>query len=193
MSVATFVIHIDNMSYRVSENDVVEFLAINPENILNIKMVKNDRGQANGDCYVEISNQSDAEAALKKHLTQFAGRKAQISKSSPEEMNNSRAPVKVKGGKGGKWDGTVRLYGFSYESTIDTVMEFCQGLDVLPGRVVIEKDVSGRSSGNAYVQFATFTGAYGALDRNKKQLDSIGRYIDSEASSNVDYRICVLI
>ena len=121
---ATFVLHIDNMSYRAHEQDVVDFLGIDPSAILTVKMIKNDKGQANGDCFVEIADQENAERALSMNGMKMCDRKAMISKSSPEAMSNNKVPVKV---RGGKWDGTVRLYGFTYDSTVDTVLEYCEG------------------------------------------------------------------
>lgn len=124
LPIPTFVLHIDNMSYRSTEQDIIDFLGIDPASILNVKLVKNDRGQSNGDCFVEINNETDARKALGLNGQKFCERKAMITKSSPEAMNSDKVPIKV---KGGKWDGTVRLYGFTYDSNVDTVLEYCHG------------------------------------------------------------------
>jgi len=186
---SVFVVQLDNLPYRASEDEIIEFLRINPSNVSRIKMVKNDRGQANGNCFVEINNQEDAEKALA--LSGSRGkldRMISVMKSTTDAMNCTVIPVKTRG----KWDGTVRLYGFTYDSTIATVLEFCQGVDVLPGKVLLAKDQGGRHSGNAFVQCTTFHGANTILTRHKNTLDSIGRYIDCEHSSHSEYRKALL-
>ena len=93
---------------------------------------------------------------------------------------------------GGKWDGTVRLYGFTYDSTINTVQEFCQNLNPIPSRILLEKDSQGRHNGNVFIQFYTFSDAEEAIRRDKRVVKSIDRYIDAEPSSNAAFRKALL-
>lgn len=55
----TFVLHLDNLDYRCTTNDIIKFLGTDPKKISEIKLVKNDKGQANGDAFVEIFQDSD--------------------------------------------------------------------------------------------------------------------------------------
>ncbi|KAI5074845.1 hypothetical protein GOP47_0010806 [Adiantum capillus-veneris] len=70
----------------------------------------------------------------------------------------------------------VRLRGLPFSATESDVEEFFKGLELGPDGIVICVNFQGRSSGQAYVQFASVEIADKALDRNRQHMGS--RYIE---------------
>lgn len=70
----------------------------------------------------------------------------------------------------------VRLRGLPFSATESEIEEFFKGLELGPDGIVICVNFQGRSSGQAYVQFASVEVADKALDRNRQHMGS--RYIE---------------
>ncbi|MCO5559795.1 hypothetical protein L7F22_013399 [Adiantum nelumboides] len=75
-----------------------------------------------------------------------------------------------------KHSNVVRLRGLPFSATESEIEEFFQGLELGPDGIVICVNFQGRSSGQAYVQFASVEIADKALDRNRQHMGS--RYIE---------------
>eukprot|EP00250_Pteridium_aquilinum_P033242 c5358_g1_i1 orf=678-2033(-) len=75
-----------------------------------------------------------------------------------------------------KHSDVVRLRGLPFSATESEIEEFFKGLELGPDGVVICVNFQGRSTGQAYVQFASVEVADKALDRNRQHMGS--RYIE---------------
>ena len=171
-----FAIFIKNLTYDTTEEQLKEFLN-NGVGVTTVRFSTDSKGRRNGECFVVYSNFEDAQSAMKMDGKSFHGRKAMLHRSTITDFQRANMSVPGSTKNLSTWDGTVRLCGFTYSSDVNTVLNFCQGLKVIPNRVVLEKDEQGRTKSNAAVQFATFSDAEECLKRNKSTLDVIGRYI----------------
>lgn len=70
----------------------------------------------------------------------------------------------------------VRLRGLPFSASESEIEDFFKGLELGPDGVVICVNFQGRSTGQAYVQFATAEVANKALERNRQHMGS--RYIE---------------
>ncbi|EFJ14378.1 hypothetical protein SELMODRAFT_446014 [Selaginella moellendorffii] len=75
-----------------------------------------------------------------------------------------------------KRSNVVRLRGLPFSATEVDIKEFFRGLDLGPDGIVICVNFQGRSTGQAYVQFATAELANKSLERNRQHIGS--RYIE---------------
>lgn len=86
------------------------------------------------------------------------------------------------GGAAGSGDGVMRLRGMPWNSSVQDVISFCSGLNIVSGGVTIAVNEDGSQTGDAYVEFATI----GEADRaaKEKHKEKIGhRYIEVFKSS----------
>jgi hypothetical protein len=75
-----------------------------------------------------------------------------------------------------KRSNVVRLRGLPFSASEADIADFFKGLEKGPDGVVVCVNFQGRSTGQAYVQFATAELANKALDRNRQHIGS--RYIE---------------
>ncbi|KAJ7571163.1 hypothetical protein O6H91_01G152400 [Diphasiastrum complanatum] len=75
-----------------------------------------------------------------------------------------------------KRSNVVRLRGLPFNATESDISDFFKGLEMGPDGVVICVNFQGRSTGQAYAQFATAEQANKALERNRQHIGS--RYIE---------------
>merc|ERR1712001_709402 len=86
--------------------------------------------------------------------------------------------------KGGDSDSVVRLRGLPFDSTKADIEKFFEGMEITNNGILMTSDYQGRSSGEAYVQFAEKGDVDKALEKNKQ---SIGhRYIEVFRSSMME-------
>jgi len=79
------------------------------------------------------------------------------------------------GGDGAGKEGTLRMRGLPYRSTVDDIFRFFAGFQLLPGGIVLgQRD--GRPSGEAWVTFANPAEAQRAMSMNGKHMGS--RYVE---------------
>jgi len=188
---SSFVIYVGNIPYDASESDITSHLELDPSQCtVKINIAKD--GRPNGDCFIDIKNQEAAELALKKGGTRMENtsnptrnpRRLAISKSTQVEMSSNKAPLRGRD----KWDGIVKLRGFTNESTEQHVREFLTGLQYNANTIVFPRNPLGQSIGEAFVQFYTYAQAQECIARDKQTMASISRYIDCMKSSNMEMR-----
>ncbi|CAM6037574.1 unnamed protein product [Sphagnum compactum] len=75
-----------------------------------------------------------------------------------------------------KRSNVVRLRGLPFSASESDIADFFKGLELGPDGVVVCVNFQGRSTGQAYVQFATVELANKALERNRQHIGS--RYIE---------------
>ncbi|CAM6010420.1 unnamed protein product [Sphagnum balticum] len=88
-----------------------------------------------------------------------------------------------------KRSNVVRLRGLPFSASEADIADFFKGLEKGPDGVVVCVNFQGRSTGQAYVQFATAELANKALDRNRQHIGS--RYIEVFKGHPADMQVCV--
>ena len=83
-------------------------------------------------------------------------------------------------------DGTVRLRGLPFGCSKEEVVQFFQGLEIVPNGITLTMDYQGRSTGEAFVQFASKEIAENALGKHKERIGH--RYIEIFRSSRSEIK-----
>ncbi|XP_003223731.3 heterogeneous nuclear ribonucleoprotein H3 isoform X2 [Anolis carolinensis] len=83
-------------------------------------------------------------------------------------------------------DGTVRLRGLPFGCSKEEIVQFFQGLEIVPNGITLTLDYQGRSTGEAFVQFASKEIAEKALGKHKERIGH--RYIEIFKSSKSEIR-----
>lgn len=84
-------LYIGNLSYSTTEDEIVELMA--PFGTTDSIQLIKDRhtGQSKGFGFIEMSNNSEADAAIKGlNETNFKGRKLKLNQAQPRDKNKSR-------------------------------------------------------------------------------------------------------
>jgi len=141
-------------------------------------------GRPSGEAYIEMASQEDLDKALEMDKKHMGKRYIEVFKSKYSEME---WVVKRAGKTGesddpfGQNDNVCRLRGLPFDCTKSDIEKFYEGLDITNNGILLTTDYQGRSSGEAYVQFASKEHAEKGLEKNK---ESIGhRYIEVFRSS----------
>nr|CAD7404546.1 unnamed protein product [Timema poppensis] len=159
---------------------------------LGIHMTMSAEGRPSGEAYVEFDSEEDIENALKKDLQRMGHRYIEVFKVKRSEMEWD---VNRSGTTGQTMDDAcVKLRGIPFGCSKDDIIEFFSGLEIVPNGISLPTDFSGRSTGEAYVQFISKEVAEKALlkhkEKNRTQVGSKGvrGYIEIFRSSLMEVR-----
>ncbi|KAM6923689.1 heterogeneous nuclear ribonucleoprotein H2-like isoform 3-T3 [Xenentodon cancila] len=83
-------------------------------------------------------------------------------------------------------DGLVRLRGLPFGCSKEEIVQFFSGLEIVPNGITLPVDIQGRSTGEAFVQFASQDIAEKALKKHKERIGH--RYIEIFKSSRAEVR-----
>ncbi|KFW78553.1 Heterogeneous nuclear ribonucleoprotein H, partial [Manacus vitellinus] len=83
-------------------------------------------------------------------------------------------------------DGFVRLRGLPFGCSKEEIVQFFSGLEIVPNGITLPVDFQGRSTGEAFVQFASQEIAEKALKKHKERIGH--RYIEIFKSSRAEVR-----
>ncbi|XP_038599436.1 heterogeneous nuclear ribonucleoprotein H3 isoform X3 [Ornithorhynchus anatinus] len=83
-------------------------------------------------------------------------------------------------------DGTVRLRGLPFGCSKEEIVQFFTGLEIVPNGITLTMDYQGRSTGEAFVQFASKEIAENALGKHKERIGH--RYIEIFKSSRSEIK-----
>lgn len=193
-----FVIHLKCLPFKVTDDDIINFLELSEEEYDEIKRVVRSDGKNSGECFVICDSLASQEKALSQDGQTMEGfsKAIEVFPSNQEKMKqnlviqskpiptrenlNSHKPQKE------FWDGIIRMRGLPYESTIKDVEEFFTGIQFMEGGIHFPLNVKGNSTGQAFIQFENYTTANEGMSRNKQSIG--GRYIELFRSSNDELR-----
>lgn len=190
-----YVLHLRGLPYSSTEESIVSWFendaSIDTSTIANCKVTQNDDGRHSGEAFISFTDQGAAEQAETLNRKDFPGsrRYVEIRRSDPERMQ--RGTTNTGGQSGGfrgsgNWDGIVKMRGLPFKSSVTDVEDFFSGLSWAQNGIFFPLNNQGESTGQAYVQFDTFSNAEMALERNKNLIG--GRYIELFKSNNTDMR-----
>ncbi|XP_053573201.1 heterogeneous nuclear ribonucleoprotein H isoform X1 [Bombina bombina] len=150
-----------------------------------IHFIYTREGRPSGEAFVEFETEDDLKLALKKDRETLGHRYVEVFKSNTVEMDwvlkhtGPNSPDTAN-------DGFVRLRGLPFGCSKEEIVQFFSGLEIVPNGITLPVDFQGRSTGEAFVQFASQEIAEKAL---KKHKDRIGhRYIEIFKSSRAEVR-----
>ncbi|XP_073695474.1 G-rich sequence factor 1 [Garra rufa] len=129
-------------------------------------------GRSTGQAFIELEHEEDVCKALDLHKHYLGQRFVEVS-----EVTNNDAEALLKATQQlTESDGVVRLRGLPFSSTEKDIINFFSGLEIVEDGVTIVLDRKGRSSGDAFVQFATKEMAELALKKDREVIGN--RYIE---------------
>ncbi|KAK1788193.1 hypothetical protein P4O66_016656 [Electrophorus voltai] len=142
-------------------------------------------GRPSGEAFVEFESEEDVKKALKKDRETMGHRYVEIFKSNSVEMDwvlkhtGPNCPET-------EGDGLVRLRGLPFGCSKEEIVQFFSGLEIVPNGITLPVDYMWRSTGEAFVQFASQDIAEKALKKHKERIGH--RYIEIFKSSRAEVR-----
>uniref|UniRef100_A0A8C2FL18 Heterogeneous nuclear ribonucleoprotein H1, like n=1 Tax=Cyprinus carpio TaxID=7962 RepID=A0A8C2FL18_CYPCA len=142
-------------------------------------------GRPSGEAFVELESEEDLRFAIKKDRETMGHRYVEVFKSNNVEMDwvmkhtGPNCPET-------EGDGLVRLRGLPFGCSKEEIVQFFSGLEIVPNGITLPVDFQGRSTGEAFVQFASQEIAEKALKKHKERIGH--RYIEIFKSSRAEVR-----
>ncbi|XP_062309135.1 heterogeneous nuclear ribonucleoprotein H1, like isoform X2 [Osmerus eperlanus] len=142
-------------------------------------------GRPSGEAFVELETEEDLKIAVKKDRETLGHRYVEVFKSNNVEMDwvmkhtGPNCPET-------EGDGLVRLRGLPFGCSKEEIVQFFSGLEIVPNGITLPVDFQGRSTGEAFVQFASQDIAEKALKKHKERIGH--RYIEIFKSSRAEVR-----
>ncbi|XP_017274313.1 heterogeneous nuclear ribonucleoprotein H3 isoform X2 [Kryptolebias marmoratus] len=136
-------------------------------------------GRSTGEAFIELKTSEDYKNALAKDRKYMGHRYVEVFKSKHSEMN---WVLKRSGPPPDNCNGcVVKLRGLPFGCSKEEIVQFFSGLRIVPNGITLPVDYQGRSTGEAFVQFASKEIAEKALGKHKERIGH--RYIEIFKSS----------
>lgn len=182
-----FIVRIRGLPWSSSKDDIVKFFSdCNIKGGLNgIHMTLSREGRPSGSAYVEFETQEDVDKALEKDNQHIGQRYIEVFRCKKREMRTALRRMGINGEKDSN-DACVRLRGLPFECSKEEIAHFFAGLEIVRNGITLPVDFQGRSTGEAYVQFATEDIAEKAMAKHKEKIGH--RYIEIFKSSLQEIR-----
>ncbi|KAL6444788.1 hypothetical protein ACFW04_002085 [Cataglyphis niger] len=153
-----------------------------------VHMTMSREGRPSGEAYVEMDTPEDIEKACKRDRDHMGHRYIEVFKAKRGEMEwvVKRSGLNLENAMD---DGCVRLRGLPFGCSKEEIAQFFSGLEILPNGISLPTDYTGRSTGEAYVQFVNKDVAERALQKHKEKIGH--RYIEIFRSSLSEVRASI--
>ncbi|XP_034945143.1 heterogeneous nuclear ribonucleoprotein H2 [Chelonus insularis] len=154
-----------------------------------IHMTMSREGRPSGEAYIEMETEEDIEKACKRDRDHMGHRYIEVFKARRSEMEwvVKRSGLNLENAMD---DGCVRLRGLPFGCSKEEIAQFFSGLEILPNGISLPTDsYTGRSTGEAYVQFVNKDVAERALQKHKEKIGH--RYIEIFRSSLSEVRASI--
>nr|XP_023676440.1 G-rich sequence factor 1-like [Paramormyrops kingsleyae] len=149
-----------------------------------IHLMQKENGQPSGKAFIEMERKEDLQKALRKHRHYLGPRYVEVKEASDSDIEGLQASAAQPPAQ----DGVVKLQGLPYSCTVEDVAQFFSGLDIVENGVTFVLDKRGRSSGVAFVEFASQEMADLALKRDREIIGT--RYIEVFPSQKSSITSC---
>ncbi|XP_023680631.1 heterogeneous nuclear ribonucleoprotein H2-like isoform X2 [Paramormyrops kingsleyae] len=182
-----FVVRIRGLPWSCSVDEVQRFFSDCKiaNNGTSIHFTYTREGRPSGEAFVELESDDDLKIAVKKDRETMGHRYVEVFKSNSVEMDwvmkhtGPNCPET-------EGDGLVRLRGLPFGCSKEEIVQFFSGLEIVPNGITLPVDFQGRSTGEAFVQFASQDIAEKALKKHKERIGH--RYIEIFKSSRAEVR-----
>ncbi|CAB1419656.1 unnamed protein product [Pleuronectes platessa] len=185
-----YVVRIRGLPWSCSVDEVQRFFAEADCKVINnggggIHFTYTREGRPSGEAFVELETEEDLKIAVKKDRETMGHRYVEVFKSNNVEMDwvmkhtGPNCPETA-------GDGLVRLRGLPFGCSKEEIVQFFSGLEIVPNGITLPVDIQGRSTGEAFVQFASQDIAEKALKKHKERIGH--RYIEIFKSSRAEVR-----
>uniref|UniRef100_W5N447 Heterogeneous nuclear ribonucleoprotein H1, like n=1 Tax=Lepisosteus oculatus TaxID=7918 RepID=W5N447_LEPOC len=182
-----FVVRVRGLPWSCSVEEVQRFFSdckiANDSNGIHFTYTR--EGRPSGEAFVELETDEDLKIAVKKDRETMGHRYVEVFKSNNVEMDwvlkhtGPNCPESA-------GDGLVRLRGLPFGCSKEEIVQFFSGLEIVPNGITLPVDFQGRSTGEAFVQFASQDIAEKALKKHKERIGH--RYIEIFKSSRAEVR-----
>ncbi|KAK6321942.1 hypothetical protein J4Q44_G00067340 [Coregonus suidteri] len=182
-----FVVRIRGLPWSCAVDEVSRFFSDCKvaNNGTSIHFTYTREGRPSGEAFVELESEDDLKIAVKKDRETLGHRYVEVFKSNNVEMDwvmkhtGPNCPET-------EGDGLVRLRGLPFGCSKEEIVQFFSGLEIVPNGITLPVDFQGRSTGEAFVQFASQDIAEKALKKHKERIGH--RYIEIFKSSDAEVR-----
>uniref|UniRef100_V9KND6 Heterogeneous nuclear ribonucleoprotein H2 n=1 Tax=Callorhinchus milii TaxID=7868 RepID=V9KND6_CALMI len=182
-----FVVRVRGLPWSCAPDEVLNFFS--DCKILNdasgIHFTYTREGRPSGEAFIELESEDEVKIALKKDKESMGHRYVEVFKSNNIEMDwvlKHTGPNSPDSSN----DGCVRLRGLPFGCSKEEILQFFSGLEIVPNGITLPMDYQGRSTGEAFVQFASKEIAEKALGKHKERIGH--RYIEIFKSSRSEVR-----
>ncbi|XP_062379888.1 heterogeneous nuclear ribonucleoprotein H-like isoform X5 [Sardina pilchardus] len=183
-----YVVRVRGLPWSCSVDEVQRFFSEEckiASNGSSIHFTYTREGRPSGEAFVEFDSEEDLKIAVKKDRETMGHRYVEVFKSNNVEMDwvlkhtGPNCPETA-------GDGLVRLRGLPFGCSKEEIVQFFAGLEIVPNGITLPVDFQGRSTGEAFVQFASQDIAEKALKKHKERIGH--RYIEIFKSSRAEVR-----
>ncbi|GFO33139.1 heterogeneous nuclear ribonucleoprotein f [Plakobranchus ocellatus] len=139
-------------------------------------------GRPSGEAFVELMSEDDVTNAVAQNNEHIGERYIEVFRVDRSEMEwmIKRAGAGAHQNKT-MTDAVVKLRGLPFGCSKEEIAQFFTGLEIVPNGIMLPEDRQGRSTGEAFVQFASPGIAERALEKHKERIGH--RYIEIFKSS----------
>jgi len=182
------VVKVRGLPWSTTEEDIVKFFS--ECQIKNgkkgVQMTLSREGRPSGEAYIEMESPMDVELACKRDRDYMGHRYIEVFKANKSEMDwvVQRCGHNMEQSRD---DACVRLRGLPFDCTIDEIINFFRGLEIVGNGIILAADNNGRTTGEAYVQFVNKETAEQALLKHKEKIGH--RYIEIFRSSIAEAKL----
>ncbi|XP_052006670.1 heterogeneous nuclear ribonucleoprotein H3 isoform X2 [Xyrauchen texanus] len=178
-----YVVRIRGLPWACTQEEVASFFSdcdiVGKVNGVCFTFSSNE-GRPSGEAFVELKTSVDIKKALAKDRKYMGHRYIEVFKSNRREMD---LVLKQSGPK--DYDSCIgcmlRLRGLPFGCSKEEIVQFFSGLKIVPNGITLPMDYQGRSTGEAFVQFASKEIAEKALGKHKERIGH--RYVEIFKSS----------
>ncbi|UYV71308.1 HNRNPH1 [Cordylochernes scorpioides] len=181
--VSGFILRVRGLPWAVTTDEIREFFG--SCNVTAVHLIYSQTGRPTGEAYVEMSTREDWLKGLDRNKKHIGQRYIEIFKSKKAEMDWVLARNSANK-EGLLNDGCVRLRGLPFGCSKEEIVQFFNGLEIVPNGITLPTDYQGRPTGEGYVQFASREIAEKALEKHKERIGH--RYIEIFRSSLYEIR-----
>ncbi|XP_048838362.1 heterogeneous nuclear ribonucleoprotein H2-like isoform X2 [Brienomyrus brachyistius] len=169
-----FIIFAKGLPWSCTAEDLLAFFSDCKirDGVNGIHLMQKENGQPSGKAFIEMERKEDLQKALRKHRHYLGPRYVEVKEASDHDIEGLQAAPAQRSAQ----DGVVKLQGLPYSCTVEDVTQFFSGLDIVENGVKFVLDKRGRSSGIAFVEFASQEMADLALKRDREEIGN--RYIE---------------
>ncbi|XP_024881389.1 heterogeneous nuclear ribonucleoprotein H2-like [Temnothorax curvispinosus] len=166
-----YVVKVRGLPWSTTVDEIMKFFGdcsiSNGKN--GVHMTTSREGRPSGEAYVEMDTPEDIEKACKRDRDHMGHRYIEVFKAKRGEMEwvVKRSGLNLENAMD---DGCVRLRGLPFGCSKEEIAQFFSGLEILPNGISLPTDYTGRSTGEAYVQFVNKDVAERALQKHKEKI-----------------------